>query len=229
MSIELLDRAATALGELTKDVVFAGAATIPLWITEPGAAPLRPTVDVDVVVEAFTLVEYNLFEQRLREAGFKDERSQIGRFLFGSESNQLDVIPADPSIIGFENRWLAYSVAMAAVSKLPSGKQIKVLPPANLLATKLEAFDGRGKNDFLGSPDFEDVVCFVDGRSELPEDVAGAPEEVKRYLSERIASYLRNGRARSAVSALLEYDRGGPERARSVVIPRLEKIAALGS
>lgn len=51
MSIQLLELAAESLGELREDVVFVGAATVTLWITDPGAPPVRPTRDVDVVAE----------------------------------------------------------------------------------------------------------------------------------------------------------------------------------
>lgn len=54
MSIELLERGATALGDLRHEVVFVGGATITLWITNPGAPPPRPTKDVDVIVEVTT-------------------------------------------------------------------------------------------------------------------------------------------------------------------------------
>lgn len=54
MSIELLERAALVLGPLAEEVVFVGGATVVLWITDPGAPPPRPTLDVDVVVEVTT-------------------------------------------------------------------------------------------------------------------------------------------------------------------------------
>lgn len=40
---------ADALGELLDEVIFVGAATVTLWITDPGAPPIRPTKDVDVL------------------------------------------------------------------------------------------------------------------------------------------------------------------------------------
>ncbi|MGH2942288.1 MAG: MMPL family transporter, partial [Solirubrobacteraceae bacterium] len=42
MSVELLDLAADTLGELLDEVVFVGGATVVLWITDPGAPPVRP-------------------------------------------------------------------------------------------------------------------------------------------------------------------------------------------
>jgi hypothetical protein len=49
VSIDLLERAAAALGPLADDLVFVGGATIELWITDPGAPGPRPTKDVDAV------------------------------------------------------------------------------------------------------------------------------------------------------------------------------------
>jgi UDP-glucose 4-epimerase len=43
-----------------------------------------------------------------------------------------------------------------------------VAPPAYLLATKLEAFRSRGKDDLYGSRDFEDIIALIDGR-EAPD------------------------------------------------------------
>lgn len=51
MNIELLESAAEALGELVDDVVFVGGATVELWLTRPSTIDVRPTEDVDVVVE----------------------------------------------------------------------------------------------------------------------------------------------------------------------------------
>lgn len=66
MSIELLEEAAAALGDLKEEVVFLGAATLVLWVSDAAAPPLRPTADVDVVVEVTSLIAYNDFEARLR-------------------------------------------------------------------------------------------------------------------------------------------------------------------
>ena len=67
MSLELLELAVRSLDqELLGEVVFVGAATLPSWITDEAAPPLRPTVDVDVDVDVATRMEYAAFEQRLR-------------------------------------------------------------------------------------------------------------------------------------------------------------------
>jgi hypothetical protein len=43
-----------------------------------------------------------------------------------------------------------------------------------LLATKLEAFRGRGDGDFAGSTDIEDIILIIDGRPSVLEEVRHA-------------------------------------------------------
>lgn len=227
MSIELLENASAALGGLGDEVVFLGAATIPLWITDPAAPQPRPTVDVDVVVEVTTLREYHQFESRLRAAGFRDQGDMIGRFLFGDENRQLDVIPADASILGFENRWQRVSLPDATWVTLPSGTRIRALAPANLLATKLEAFGSRGNGDFLGSSDFEDIVTLIDGIVELVEDLEDGSADLRSYVASRIRDLLKNDRAVEAVGGHLDFGSEAKGRADAVVLPRLREISRL--
>lgn len=42
MSVELLELAAEALEPVLDEVVFLGGASVTLWITDPGAPPVRP-------------------------------------------------------------------------------------------------------------------------------------------------------------------------------------------
>lgn len=62
---------------------------------------------------------------------------------------------------------------------------IRVVTPAPFLGTKLEAFKGRGKNDYLGSHDLEDVITVIDGRPLLLDEVRHAPRELKSYICQR--------------------------------------------
>lgn len=57
MSIQLLEEAAARLEPVLEEVVFVGAATLVLWITDPAAPEVRPTRDVDVIVEVFARPE----------------------------------------------------------------------------------------------------------------------------------------------------------------------------
>jgi hypothetical protein len=49
-NLEMLERIAEALGPLRRRVVLLGGCATGLLITDPAAAPVRPTRDVDVIV-----------------------------------------------------------------------------------------------------------------------------------------------------------------------------------
>jgi hypothetical protein len=57
-------------------------------------------------------------------------------------------------------------------------------------ASKFEVFGDRGKNDYLGSRDLEDVVAVVDGRQELVGEIKAAQGDVRSYLGKEIAKLL---------------------------------------
>src|ERR1700692_3082576 len=69
----LLEDAAAKLKGLLDEVVFVGGSTLELMITDAGAAPVRGTVDVDVIAEITTYADYVVFSDRLRTLGFREE------------------------------------------------------------------------------------------------------------------------------------------------------------
>ena len=44
-----------------------------LLLTDPAASPVRATIDVDVLVEVATLVEYHRLSEQLRQLGFVED------------------------------------------------------------------------------------------------------------------------------------------------------------
>jgi hypothetical protein len=169
VNIELLERAAVALGELVDEVMFVGGATIELWLSDPGAIDIRPTLDVDVVVEVASRLAFHNFEAELRRRGFAEDQSSrvICRWQHRAQNLTLDAMPARAEILGFANVWQAAALPHAVRRDLPSGATIRAAPPTYLLAMKLEAFRGRGEGDFIASRDFEDIVTLLDRRPEL--------------------------------------------------------------
>ena len=82
----------------------------------------------------------------------------------------LDLMATDSSILGFSNRW--YGPALENAQRVRLGeRQIQVIAAPYFLATKLEAFHGRGNNDFSMSRDLEDIVTVIDGRSEIVNEI----------------------------------------------------------
>jgi hypothetical protein len=63
-----------ALKGLEQDYVFVGGATVSLYATTPGlAAEIRPTDDVDIVVELASYKGYAELDERLRSLGFSND------------------------------------------------------------------------------------------------------------------------------------------------------------
>lgn len=138
-------------------------------------------------------------------------------------------MPTDAALIGFTNQWQKESFPHAVERELPSGVRIRALPPPFLLATKIEAFSGRGEGDFLGSRDFADMVALVDGRAELLEEVKASPVELRAYLAEELSSLIIRERAVDGIYAQLLPDAASQERAETVVVPCLRELAATAS
>jgi predicted nucleotidyltransferase len=152
VNIELLEMAAEALGELVDEVMFVGGATVELWLTRPSTMEVRPTEDVDVVVEVTTRTAFHAFRAKLRQRQFAEDQESrvICRWRHQESGLILDAMPARAEILGFKNRWQAEALPHAVVRALPSGARIRTAPPPYLLAMKLEAFGGRGRGDFIG-------------------------------------------------------------------------------
>jgi Nucleotidyl transferase AbiEii toxin, Type IV TA system len=226
VSIELLELAAVRLEPLLGDIVFLGGAAVELWLTDPSAPPARPTKDVDVVVEVSSRGAFYAFEERLRALGFSDDREGgvICRWRHRETDLILDVMPSDPAILGFANRWQGASVPHAIERALPSGALIRAAPPEYLLATKIEAFNDRGRSDFLGSRDLADVIALIDGRAELVDEVRGADHDVRAFLREQLRFLTENPRFVDGVHAGLRPDAASQARGEAVVLPRVYEM-----
>jgi hypothetical protein len=228
-NVAMLEIAVTAIEEILGEVAFVGGATVELWITDPAAPEFRPTKDVDVIIEITSRSAYYRLEERLRELGFHNaqEEGVICRFRQSETDLILDVMPTEASILGFENRWLRESFPHAVPRELPSGRKVKVVPPVYLVATKLEAFRSRGKDDLYASKDFEDLIRLLDGREELVGELAGADDEVRSFVAEEIDQLSRHRDFDAAAEGAIG---GGPEtldRYEEVVRPRVEAVTPL--
>ena len=229
-NVRMLELAAEYLDDLLDEVVFVGGATVELWVTDEAAPEFRPTDDIDVIVEITTRRDYYRFEKKVRHAGLENDHESgvICRFKHPNSGLLLDVMPTEASILGFRNRWQAEAFPHAIEVQLPSGQIIRAIPPAYLLATKLEAFRTRGKEDFYGSRDFSDVVVLVDGREELLDEVAAAPEPLRVYLAGQLEELSGHPAFDNGLEGALPSAPETQERVELVIRPRISTIIAAG-
>lgn len=221
---ELLAAMAARLGDLRERFVFVGGCATGLLITDPGAAPMRATGDVDVIVDVATLGDYYSLGKTLRTLGFaQDLRDGAPPYRWRTGELLLDVMPTEERILGFSNRWYAPAIASASRVELNGDLAIWLVAPPHFAATKLEAFFGRGRGDYLASHDLEDLLAVLDGRPGLATEIAASASELRGYLAETFTRLLADPRFIEAIPA--HVDCGSPQRS-PLVLERLRRIAA---
>jgi len=209
----MVERIAQALGPLREQVVFLGGAAAGLLLTDPAAPSIRITRDVDVIVEVGGRGDYRAIEKLLEEQGFRHDFSEgapICRWCLGDLL--LDVMPTTPEILGFSNRWYPDAIRTSHFTELPNGLQIRLVSPPYFLATKLEAFFGRGGGDYLGSHDLEDFISIVDGRARILEEVMASSSALRNYLKEKLQPLLLDEQFHYALQGHLPGDVGSQAR-----------------
>ncbi len=187
-----LEAVALALGDLLPHVTFVGGSTTVLLVDEAAHYGIRKTDDVDVIINVSTLVEYQKFSKRLRDLGFREDiDGPVCRWLIDTSTGwvKLDVMPTDEKILGFSNRWYSDAIKEASDFHLSNGVSIRVVSPVYFLATKFEAFSGRGKGNHF-SHDLEDIMFVMENRERFIFELMDCSQELKEYFSGQAASLL---------------------------------------
>ncbi|MBB4382699.1 hypothetical protein [Bradyrhizobium sp. SBR1B] len=190
--LQMLQTVAQSLGDdLRERLVFVGGCTTALFITDEIVLEgVRATDDVDLIVDLVGHAQWAQLQDQLRQKGFVEspEDEIICRMRLGEL--KVDFMPDDESILGFSNRWYAKGIETAVTCPLNETLNIKRLTPELFVATKLEAYLGRGNGDLLGSRDIEDILLVVDGREELVTEIQNADDDVRSYIAEKFKALL---------------------------------------
>jgi predicted nucleotidyltransferase len=170
---------------------------------------VRPTDDVDLVVEVAGYGNYAGLEQALRRIGFANDQTSgvICRFLI--KGIIVDVMPTDSTILGFTNRWYAAGFASAQKHMLNDGEFVRLFTPAYFVASKLEAFRQRGKDDGRFSTYFEDIVFLLNNCSGIWEAMTDAPIDLRIYLLHQWQLLIGNNYLDEWISAHLDFQEKG--------------------
>jgi hypothetical protein len=221
---QLLLSAARLLRPLLEELVFVGGCATGLLVTDQAARSVRATIDVDAIAEITSYLENVQFGERLRDLGFtEDTREGAPLCRWRNGAVILDVMPLDEEILGFSNRWYRAAMHAATVLTLEPFLQIRSITAPFFLATKLEAFKGRGGRDYYASHDLEDVISVIDGRPELLEEVRGTSDDLRTYLALEFDSLLRNSRFIDALPGHLPPDAASQSRI-PMLLNRIEDL-----
>jgi hypothetical protein len=208
-NILILQTVANGLGELKDEMVFVGGAVAELYADDPAASEIRPTNDVDCVIEISSRLQFARLEENLRAKGFRNDTSEgapICRWIY--KLIKVDIMPADSRILGFSNRWYEEGIENKIPISLPDGTDVFVFPPEYYLAAKFEAHKGRGGNDLRQSHDFEDIIYILDNCSDILDNISASNPGVKMYLKQECQNLLENPNITEGIETALPYGAG---------------------
>ena len=97
-------------------------------------------------------------------------------------------------VLGFTNIWYGPALRYESTLTLPGGRTIRVITAPFFLATKMEAFRGRGRMDFQASHDLEDFVAVIEGRETVIREIVESPLDVRDYLAQAAKTLLAEPR-----------------------------------
>ena len=214
-------RVANALGELNEEVVFVGGAVVSFYIDDPAADDVRPTKDIDIVLEIASLIELEEVRTKLTKKGFyqSSEDDVICRFRY--KETKVDVMstkeigwaPANPWFEKGYNDLIQVNIGQT---------QINCLSLPYYLATKFAAYYGRGGNDPRTSHDFEDIVYLLNFNSNFVEQIKDSNYVVKQYLIKCFKDILSDSVKQEAIFGNLFYE--DQEYRFSIIIDKLTLV-----
>ncbi|WP_346283232.1 hypothetical protein [Bradyrhizobium sp. BRP22] len=179
---------------------------------------------MDLIVDLVGYSDWAELQVQLREKGFAESQDDtvICRMRLGDL--KVDFMPDDADILGFSNRWYAKGIATAVTCPLTDTLDIRCLTPELFIATKLEAYLGRGQGDLFTSRDLEDILLIIDGRPEIVAEVLEADEDIRQFIAEQFAALLGN----PEFDYFLEGNIRGPEGRVDIVKKRFIALSAGG-
>lgn len=226
--IESIAQVTRRFKELEIPHAFLGGAIVPLLVDDPDLHQVRPTQDVDTLVQVITQSEYAELEQRLRDNGFRNDPSEgapICRYLM--DGCKVDVMPISAAAIGLRSRWFPEALSSAILRPIGKNESAPIIPSAYFLATKLEAFKDRGHEDYQASHDLEDFLAVIDGCATIVDQIAQAPADLRQYLAKEVGFLLTKGAFREALPGHLPGGLGDQARL-PLVMERLRLIGKMG-
>ncbi len=223
-NIAMLRLVAESLGDMKQKVVFLGGTIIPFLLTRKVPLDLRPSRDVDFIVDFDSKQELYEFEDGLWEQGFKRvSTGAVSKWKIDDVS--VDVLPAGP-VLDFNNKWCDEAMGHPRRVNIGNGMVVDMMPAHCFLGVKLTGFYRRGKDNYAGSFDIYDLLVIIAGRPEIEKEIQQeASLELREYLSRELRILSSKG---DDFYELMERFCRNSESARSVLPETLLRIRRIG-
>lgn len=180
-----------ALEELKDKVVFVGGAAVSFY-SERQEFEIRPTDDIDIIVEILNYNDRAKLEEKLRSIGFQHDIESGIICRYKIQGIIVDVMPTDDASSGFRNIWYTEGFKNAVNHKIDDTVTIKILSAPFFIATKLEAFKSRGSGDGRTSADFEDIIFILENRIHIWDEMNSCKNELWEYLFITFKKIIKN-------------------------------------
>jgi predicted nucleotidyltransferase len=209
---------ARCLKGLEQDYVFVGGATVSLYSTLNDVSQnIRPTDDVDVVIELASYFNHTEMDEKLRRLGFANDIESGVVCRYTIEGIIVDIMPTTSNILGFSNKWYSEGFKNAITYQLDDEIEILIFSAPYFLASKWEAHKSRGASDLRTSRDFEDMVYVFENCKDFDERIINGPDAVKKYLREELEGLLDHPDFEEALYSHMESVRYGADANKLIV------------
>jgi predicted nucleotidyltransferase len=171
-----------------------GGATVSLY-ADRMAEEVRPTDDVDILIEIYTHQAYAAIDEQLRKIGFVNDQQSGIICRYTIQGIIVDIMPTGENVFGFSNRWHTDGFKQALDYIIDDDVTVKIFPAPYFIASKLEAFKSPGRRDSnngLYSSDFEDIIFVLENRASVWNELDNAPADVKTYLQHEFLRLQQN-------------------------------------
>ena len=122
----LFESVVRLLAPVLDELVFVGGCTTGLFITDLAASGIRPTKDVDAIVDVTSYSKYAALADRLRAIGLVEDTTEGAPLCRWRHRGLIvDVMPTDASVLGFSNRWYPDAIATATIIDV-AGHRVRI-------------------------------------------------------------------------------------------------------
>jgi hypothetical protein len=208
--LEEIKTIALALGELKNKVVFIGGSVVGLYVDTQGAEEPRPTKDIDLTLQLLHYGDWALLEEQLATLNFmhSPDENILCRYFY--KGIMVDIMPSNENILGFSNIWYHEGIDEAIEYQIEPLLFIRIFPCSYFLASKIEAYKGRG-NDLRWSQDFEDIIYIFNNREQVVKDILNSKPHLLEYFQKEFLNLIKHPSFEEALNIHL-YKQGDEER-----------------
>lgn len=204
---------------------FLGGSLLSLLVTDKTVDTIRVTKDIDVMMDIRSRKDYHEVDAMLERLGFRhDTREDAPICRWICEDVTVDVLPIHVDVLGWNSKW--FDVALEESSEVRVGDRVvRIVSAPFFVALKVEAFEERGKGDFISSTDFEDIICLFNGREAVVDEIASS-ERLRGFLAGKFAAYLDQPECEDAVEGFVQTE-DDPDWRKRLVLGRFKAVADL--